>query len=90
MIPRQNTKTAEIGTTTPLYGVVYTPNMDMVINNLPKVFGAIVANSVAFNSATEIHYDMGLRTSSTYPADPAFAGIVAPYTVTSWVEITPP
>jgi hypothetical protein len=83
-------KTVEIGTTTPLYGVVYTPNSDLVVNNLPKMFGSIVANSVTFNSATEIHYDLALRSPTTYPGDAAFAGIVAPYTVTSWVEITPP
>lgn len=49
----------------------------------PKFFGAVSAQKVTFNSATDFHYDTSLRTTT-------FPGIDTPFTVTEWRELTDP
>ena len=85
-------KTVEMGTDTPFYGTIYAPNSTLTINsNVQNIYGSLTAGSVTFTGANpQIHYDMSLRNQSANPSDPAFSGVKTPYTITSWVEISPP
>ena len=74
----------DLNTTTPFYGVIYTPTGNFTVDNDATIYGAIVAKKVAFiSSAPVVHYDLNLRQTS-------FAGIDTPFTVSNLNETTNP
>lgn len=69
--------------TTPLYGVIYTPNNSITFSNSVTIFGSIVAKSITFNNLATIHYDKDL-------VNTVFSGINTPYAVSNWREVATP
>ncbi len=78
-----NTLTApDMNTSTPYYGVIYTPSGDFKVWSNNAIYGAVVARNVVFSgNAPVVHYDMNLRSTT-------FAGVDTPYSVSSWRETT--
>ncbi len=78
-----------VGTTNPLYGVIYMPNTTnasglLFNNNSLSIYGAISANKITFSGANaNIHYDTSLRYA-------VFSGVDQPYAITEWRELTDP
>jgi sugar lactone lactonase YvrE len=60
------------------YGTVYAPNSPLVVNGDPRIYGALVGQSVTFNGTPTIHYDLDLRKA-------AFSVVNTPYDVWQWV-----
>jgi len=73
----------EMGTNTPFYGVIYTPNTIFTISNSQTIYGSIVARSITFTLSPTFHYDLNLR-------NVVFSGIDTPYSVASVRETTNP
>ncbi len=70
-----------ITTTNDLYGfycAVYAPNSPLVVNGDPRIYGALVGQSVTFNGTPTIHYDLDLRKAS-------FSVVNTPYDVSQWL-----
>ncbi len=76
-----NTLTApDMSTTTPYYGVIYTPTGNFTVAGNGVIYGAIVAKKVSFTgSAPAIHYDLNLRTK-------VFSGVDTPFSISNWRE----
>lgn len=72
----------EMGTNTPFYGVIYTPDQSLTVTNAQTIYGALVAKSVTFKLSATFHYDLNLRLVS-------FAGLSTPYAVSSVRETGP-
>jgi len=72
----------DMNTTTPYYGVIYTPYGTFTVAGNTTIFGAVVARKVSLTGAAPaIHYDLNLRQK-------AFNGIETPYAVSDWHETT--
>ena len=71
------------------YGTIYLPytTSALTFTNIgpgdPKIYGAVSAQKITFNSNANFHYDTSLRTTT-------FPGIDTPFTVTEWRELTDP
>jgi hypothetical protein len=88
-----NAATATPGThrfssTQSFYGTIYMPRGtgSFTFSNVsgdPRIYGAISAKYITFNSVANFHYDTSLRTAT-------FAGVDAPYMITEWRELTDP
>lgn len=77
----------DMNTPTPFHGVIYTPNGNFTVASNNAIYGAIVANKVAFTgSAPVLHYDLNLRTVAAND----FRGLEQPYAVADWRETTSP
>jgi hypothetical protein len=71
--------TLTMGSTTPFYGVFYTPNNALAFNNNVTIYGAVVAKWVTFTASPAIHYDLDLRRRT-------FPGLVTPFAISNWRE----
>ena len=69
-----------LSTTTPFYGVVYSPGAVLEIGGNATVLGALVARYVNFTAATAIHYDLDLRNAT-------FSVMNTPLEITRWQEL---
>jgi len=82
---KPTSRTIEIGTTNPFFGVVYFPNAPLIVSNNATIYGSLVANSITFNpydgGSPAIHYDMSLRSPSGLVGDAAFTSVEAPQPV---------
>jgi len=77
----------DMNTATAFYGVIYTPTGDFKVISNNAIYGAIVANKVAFTgSAPVVHYDLNLRTVAAND----FRGLEQPFAVSNWRETTSP
>lgn len=81
-IANSSTYTWDMSTSTPFYGVIYTPDQSLTLGNAQTIYGAIVANSITFNLSPTFHYDINLR-NVTFP------GLSTPYAVSSVRETGP-
>jgi len=50
------------------YGVIYAPNVDLVIDAKGAIFGAIAARSCDLKNSSMLHYDMTLADPTLFPA----------------------
>lgn len=50
-----------LSTSTPFYGVVYSPDADIEINNHGSIYGAILARSVVMKNAGNFYFDTSLK-----------------------------
>lgn len=74
----------DMGTTTPFYGVFYTPSANLTVAGNTTIYGALVAKKVMLTGATPaIHYDLNLRQT-------VFAGLDTPFAVSNWNETSNP
>ena len=75
----------DMNTTTPYYGVIYTPAGSFTVaGNTTTIYGSVVAKKVALTGSTPaIHYDLSLRNAT-------FAGIDTPFAVANLNETTSP
>jgi hypothetical protein len=72
----------DMNTTTPFYGVIYTPTGDFKVWSNNAIYGAVVARNVVFSgTAPTVHYDVDLRNS-------VLSGVDTPYAVSNWRETT--
>ncbi len=60
------------------YGAIYAPNSPLVVAGDPRIYGALVGQSVTFNGIPTIHYDLDLRRAS-------FSVVNTPYDVAQWL-----
>lgn len=70
-----NTSSLTIGdpSTNPIfYGVAYFPNASLTVVGNPRIYGALVANSITFTGNPIINYDTALRSPITTVGNPAF------------------
>jgi hypothetical protein len=68
----------DMNTTTPFYGVIYTPTGDFKVWSNNAIYGSIVARNVTFSgTAPAVHYDTSLRSVT-------LAGITTPFAVSNW------
>lgn len=65
----------DMSTSTPFYGVIFTPDQLLTIGYAQTIYGSLVARAVTFNLSPTFHYDMSLRHAT-------FAGLNTPYAVT--------
>ncbi len=49
---------------TDLYGAIYAPNADVIMNNTADVYGAVVSKSFDMKNSSTFLYDASLRDSS--------------------------
>lgn len=74
----------DMNTTTPFYGVLYTPNGNFTVAANATIYGALVAKKVSFTGAAPaLHYDLNLRQT-------VFAGLDTPFAVSNWNESSSP
>jgi len=59
-----------VSTTQPFYGVIYLPNMPIIVSTAQPIYGSIVGQGVTFTNAVAIHYDLALRNPM-----PAYSGV---------------
>jgi Tfp pilus assembly protein PilX len=50
------------------YGVIYAPNVDLVMDAKGEIFGAIAARSCDLKNSSMLHYDMTLANPALFPA----------------------
>lgn len=84
-----STNAVVISTTTPFYGVVYFPNLVIVVNSNAVICGSLVGGSISIIGSPTIHYDDALRSPDSALNDAAFAYISAPVTVNSLLASVP-
>jgi hypothetical protein len=70
-------------TTTPFYGVIYTPDSSFTVAQSQTIYGAIVAKAVTFalTKSPVFHYDVSLRNT-------VLPGVKTPYAVSDLRETT--
>jgi hypothetical protein len=81
LLSSSTTDTATMATTTPFYGVIYTPNATFTISESQSIHGAMVTKAATFSGSPSIHYDVSLR-------DDVIPGVTTPYAVSNWRETT--
>ena len=62
-----------------LYGTIYAPNADVIMNNSAKVYGAVVAESFDMKNSGVFMYDASLRDVST-------SDELVRFTISNWQE----
>jgi len=50
------------------YGVIYAPNVDLIIDAKGAIYGAIAARSCDLRNSSMLHYDMNLADPQQFPA----------------------
>jgi hypothetical protein len=74
----------DMSTTTPFYGVIYTPTGNFTVAGNAAIYGALVAKKVTFSgTAPAVHYDLNLRQA-------VFPGLDTPFAVSNWNETSNP
>lgn len=66
--PGDTQRTWDIGTNGDFYGVVYAPNVDMIIRNDGDIYGALASRSAELKNSGNLHYDLALADQGQFPA----------------------
>ena len=61
-------RTWDIGANGDFYGVVYAPNVDMIIRNDGDIYGALASRSAELKNSGNLHYDLALADQGQFPA----------------------
>jgi hypothetical protein len=58
----------DIGAAGDFYGVIYAPNVNLVVRNEGDIYGAVAARSCELKNSGSLHYDQALADPSIFPA----------------------